>query len=411
MTKLVAILILWLGLCGCGGCSRGGEGMIEPDREFAVRPAASANPAPAPAPVAPEPAPPEPPPPATQPATAPYRAVKAPKVIETAVLQVNSSFITVQQVLHPLRRKLLALAKASQGDAATFGRAAAVLVAQETSNQVERALLLAEAEKRLTDPQRKFIDEEVNKIYRRALAETGGSKTAFLRLLRQEGTDLDTWHKDLWSALAIQAYGQQQFSSQIHITRPMMVKHYQVNVGKFRTEERVQMQIIAVPFETFLPEGGSAGEAQRREAVEKARARMKQATAALAGGEAFSDVARKHSLGPMSSAGGVWPMMARGSFKAEAVEAAAFDQRDGQVSKVIATAEGLYLVKTLTRRAGEQLPFEKVQDRVRDELRQQQFSRLRREYLARLRADATIVGSERFGEVAVATAARTYLRP
>jgi parvulin-like peptidyl-prolyl isomerase len=341
-------------------------------------------------------------------ATGPHRVVGPTQVVEAALLQVNNSFITVQQVLHPIRHKLQALA-AGGGNVPQFQRAALALIDEETGNQVERTLLLVEAEKRLTEEQTRAINEEVNKIYRRALAQCGGSKTAFLQRLGQEGTDLETWHKDLWSAMAIQVYGHQQFASKLHVTRRMMWKYYRANPEKFRTEDRVQMQIIAVPFEGFLPTGRAGTQSDRREAVKKAERRMKEALAALAGGTDFGDVALKYSRGPMASAGGVWPTMARGSFRAEAVEKAAFAQQAGQVSELIATSEALYVVKTLARRRGEKLAFEKVQGQIEQDLRRQQFDRTRREYLAQLRSKATIVGAEGFRRVALSTAVRTYL--
>ena len=406
--KVAAIALAGLVLFGCDGLFRGRrEGVIPPDQESSAWPRTErpgpANPSPQPPPASPDPA--------RTAATAPYRIVSPPQVLEAAVLQVNHSFITVPQVLHPIRQRLQALTAASGGEEVRFRPAAQAMIAEETANQLERVLLLAEADRRLSEEQRKAIDEEVNKIYRKAVAQSGGIKTAFVALLRQEGTDLETWHRDLWSALAIQSYVQQQFASRIHVTRGMMWKHYQANAERFRTEERVQMQIIAAPFESFVAKDGPGGEQGRREAVTQAQEQMAEAWEALRRGTDFGEVAAKYSRGPMASANGVWPMMARNSFRAAAVEQAAFAQEVGQVSKLITTPEGLYIVKTLTRRRGQQVSFEKVQEQIEKELRLQQLDGLRREYLTELRSKATVVGAEHFWQVAVNTAVRMYLQP
>ena len=104
-------------------------------------------------------------------------------------------------------------------------------------------------------------------------------------------------------------------------------------------------------------------------------------------------------------------MMARGSFRAAQIEEAAFAQEPGRVSKIIETAQGFYIVKTVKRQLGGQLSFEKAQTQIEAELRRKQYEKLTQAYLAEIRAKATIVGMERFKKVAVNRAAQMYLRP
>ena len=209
----------------------------------------------------------------------------------------------------------------------------------------------------------------------------------------------------------IQAYIHQRLSSAIDVNRTMMWRHYKANAEAYRREDRVQMQIVAVPFDGFLPAGGAASEEERRQARAKAGEHIRQAAAEIARGVDFAAVARKYSRGPKAPAGGVWPEMPRGSFRAAQVEQAALTQRPRQVSGIISTDQALYVVKTLARQMGGQIPFEEVQTRIGVELRRAEFDRLSREYLAGLRAKATVTGLEAFEKAALHLAVRTHCRP
>ena len=348
-------------------------------------------------------------PPATMPATQTMPATAdAPSVaIPAEVFQVNDKFIGLKQVLHGIRAPLRAAAAGASES--SFRARAQVLIHDQVRLQVERTMLLGEAGLRMTDDDKKRIDDEVKKRQLKAVTEIG-SLSLFSELLKAEGSDLETWQNEVRSNLTLQAYGRDRFGSRLHVTSQMMWKYYTANREKFRGADSVQMQVIALPFRGFLPTSRKAAEDDWAEARRAAGAALALAAAALEKGESFADVAKRHSRDAMAGEGGVWPIMGRGSFRATAVEEAAFVQAVGQISKPIETAEGLYLVKTLAVQKGQDVPFEKAQEQIEYELRQQQYQGMAEEYMRKLAAQAVIVGADRFERAAVEAAARLYLK-
>ncbi len=234
-----------------------------------------------------------------------------------------------------------------------------------------------------------------------------GSRVRFDQRLRSEGTDLATWQEDLRRALVVQTYMQRRFGKRIVVSRRMMWDYYVGHRGEFRSADAVQMQVIAAPVKHFLSASRSP---DRKAARRRANALIDRADAALARGWEFAKVAKTFSKGPMAASGGVWGMMERGSFRAEVVEEVAFAQKAGQVSKVIETPEGFYIVRTLTLRRGAELAFAEVQEKIAEKLRRQQFEGLTAEYLKELYGGITIIGADRFERLAVETAVRKYFK-
>ena len=361
-------------------------------------------PLPAPEPVSPAPRRVRPTPVAT---TSPsHHVVRGSEVVEAAMVQVNNEFITLRDVLHPIREQLQA---APQGTSLPdFRRKAAELVRGQLRRQIEQTLLLAEAEDRITEAERAGIEKEIDRRYRRALAEMNGSRTRLAERLRREGTDIETWKRDQRRALTVQAFLQRRIFSKIYVTRRMMMEYYRAHQADFRTAGRVQMQMVSVPLSAYLPSERKATEEEHAMARKLARRQIERAAAALAAGADLGATAQKYGKGPMASSGGIWPSMEVGSFRDAHVEQVAYRQDVGETSQVVETALGFYIVKTLACVPGRQVPFEQVQSRIAEHLRRRQYDKHTAVYLEDLRDRATIVLADGFEKLAVDAAVRRY---
>ena len=410
MKRIASILVVVFLLTGCGWFERK-DRIIQPEEETpaSALPAetgeTSATPAASPGPeVGTTTKPSELP--ATRP-SADYRVVGKPEVVAAASLQVNNKFITLQNLLDPIGPKLAGAAGGGANEEA-FRIRASGLIRDEIRRQVEHVLLLAEAENYLTDEEKKKVDESVVGRLREAVAESEGSRTRFEQRLRDEGTDLATWQKDLTEMMLIRNYMENRLGKRIVVGRRMMWDYFVSHSREFSRSDRVQMQIISVSGDEFLPKDREPAEEDREESHRKAKELIDKAADALAKGGKFDEVAKKFSAGPMAASGGVWPLMERGSFRAEAVEESAFAQGVGRTSGVIETPGGFYIVRTLDIRGGEKLTFEKVQEEIADRLRRQQFQKLAGEYREKLYEKAVVIDADRFERIAVDEAVRKY---
>ncbi len=387
--RIAGIAIAAIIICNCGSRDASGSGPVArpAGQHSASRPAAE---------------------PASKgrPTTAPYNVIGRTHVVAAAMLQVNDKFISLEQVLNPLRRRLAT--EAARLSPADFRLQARMLIREETLRQVRRTLVLAQATKRLDEAEQKFIDGELEKAYLQLLAEFGGgSRTVLSERMEQEGTSLAAWRKELRRALMAQLYLRRMFLPQIAVTRKQMWDHYRRHIDKFRTQPKVQMQIVAAPFSAFSQSDVGGGPTTRPSRTQQAKLLIGKAAAALAKGEEFGKVAREYSKGPLADKGGIWPLMGRGNFR-EAVEEAAFKQDLGQVSGIIETPEGFYIVKTIKREEGRETHFEQVQDQIELELHGRQYEKVSNEYLTKLLNRATIQSVGRFEQAAVEAAVRRY---
>ena len=326
--------------------------------------------------------------------------------IPATAMWVNGQIVTIDEILKTIQPALIEAARGSSEE--VFSIRAQELINQQILRQINKILLLSQAQKRLSDAEKRWVDKQVDEQIARAILEAG-SKVRLEQKLRDEGMTLEEWRKSLRDTMLIQMHLRDRLTNKIFVSREMMWKYYTTHTDEFQSPDKVQMQIISVPINEFLPGGiTSPSEQQLRQGREKARELINQAAKALAQGGDFTEVAKKFSRGPMAKTGGVWPMIERGSFRAQAVEETAFAQGVGNVSKIIETPSGFYIVKTLAVQKGQRCSFEQVQQEIKAKLRQQQFEKLTKRYQKKLYSDAIIVGLERFKQFAVKLALQRY---
>ncbi len=334
-----------------------------------------------------------------------------PVVVAGSMLQVNDRFITVDRVLRSVHPELSTLPGAPKMSEAAFRRRAGAIIDKEIRDEVTRSLVFAEAKRRLPERHREQVDAEVEQFRQDMIAHAGGSMTKLRRELSREGTTLKSVLEDHRRRLLIRLYLQAKFMPAISINRRMLWNYYRRHRGEFTTAKQVQMQIIAAPFHAFLPKGRPAGRKERLTARGEARKLINRAMAVVRGGEDFGKVARERSRGLKARRGGVWPMMPAGSFREEKVEQAAFALTAGQVSGIIETETGFYIVKALQVEPKKVRSFEEAQERIDEILRQKQYLKLVNAYFRRLTEGATIIQPREFRRLVLDRAVEKYRRP
>jgi len=335
------------------------------------------------------------------------RPIDDPEVIAASVLQVNDRFLTVDDILQAAGEQLQALS-ATRSES-VFREKASRILRREIQRQIGRTLILAEAEKHLTDDQKRRISAEVEKELREMIARADGSRVKVRQELAERGTSLEYATEQYRRTLTIRRYLSGKFVPALQISCKMLWDYYRDHREEFSRPKKVQMQMIAAPFAKFLASaGGEPSEQELAAARKRARQHIAQAAEALAAGEAFEDVAKRFSRGIKAAEGGIWPMMAAGSFRDEQLEAEAFRLSEGQVSGIIETATGCYIVKARKVQPGQVLSFERAQERIEQILRDQKSAELYNDYYAELSRKATIVQSEDFFSVTVDRAVQRF---
>ncbi len=355
---------------------------------------------PKPQPVAVAPAP-------AKPATSPAKPIE--QVIAAPPIQVNNQFLTVDDILRGAAAKLHALpANLNQQ---TFRQQALRIIRQQIEGQIIEALVYAEAEKRLTEGQMEAADRITDGILATKIAQAGGSQQKLEAILIQQGTDLQTVMEKERRTILVQGYLQLRFQSAISVSRRMLWNYYRRNRSEFAAPKKVQMQIIAAPAKRFFQTDEKlSNKDERRLATSRARQVIDEAAAAIQAGEDFTAVAKRLSRGPMAPRGGVWRPMTAGNFAQANVEHVAFSLAQDQVSDIIETGDGYYIVKAILVEPGRITSFEQAQEQVEIKLRDEQFRKLRDDYFNRLGESARILQSPQFLPFTVNQAGKKYWR-
>ena len=358
----------------------------------------------APKPIEPRPTAPASPKPAKPTTTAP----KDVKVVATSALQVNRTYISVEDVLQRARKRLRKLPPRISEE--NFRLKATEEISVTLRDMVTEALVMQEAERNLTDPLRKQIDAEVGETLQQMINETGGgSRKKLEHALIKDGTDLKTVMNLQRRKVTVQIYLHARFMPSITINRQMLLDYFQRHREKFAAEKKVQMQVIFAPTKSFLAEAAGTPSPQELQAARaQAKAMIDQAAQALMSGEDFQSVVKRLSRGPKARDGGVWPLMPAGSFRRKEVEEAAFAMDEGQVSLPIETETGFFIVKAKKVQPGKAARFEDAQKEIAGLLRQEQYVQLTEEYFKKLLARSTIGDSRKLAERAVDEAVARY---
>ncbi|MBN1556197.1 MAG: peptidyl-prolyl cis-trans isomerase [Phycisphaerae bacterium] len=329
------------------------------------------------------------------------------EVVAGMTLQINDQNVSIDDVLAGLHKELAKIPKHVSRD--EFRKQAAEIIAREMYFQARTVLMCAEAKRRLEDPVKDKIKEEMADTRRELIANAGGSVETLKEQFRREGTTLEEALKRHEQDITMRYYMQVKFAPAIVVNRRMLWNYYKKHKTDFVVEREVQMQIIAAPFRRFLPEGApnptneelEVAKTQARQAIEKADADVKA-------GKDFGETAKTYSRGLRAKQGGVWPMMGAGNFRNTRVEKEAFTLPEGKYSDIIEGADGYYIVKAMKVKPGKITPFLDAQDTIETILRNEQYDKLSREYMNKLYKNAVIDSPTDFIPMAVERALERY---
>ncbi|NBB94578.1 MAG: hypothetical protein GVY16_02450 [Planctomycetes bacterium] len=340
---------------------------------------------------------------------APREEMFTEKVVAGMTLQVNQRHVTVDEILAALHGELISIPDNLSRQA--FRREAERIISRQLMGLIQQILVYEEAKDLLEEQAKMQIEAEMEETQRDLLASAGGSIERLKAQIRQEGSTLDALLQAHRRQLTVRSYMQYKFVPAIVVTRRMLWDYYRRHEDDYRTETKVQMQIIAAPFDDFLPEGTTdPTQIERQAAREAARRVIERALKRLAEGADFAEVARQYSEGIKADAGGVWPLMGKGNFAEAKVEQAAFELEEGEASGIVETDRGYYIVRAREVQPGNVVSFEEAQGDIRRGFQDEQLSKLRGEYMQKLYKNATISPPEDFVRLAVDRAVDRYWR-
>lgn len=231
------------------------------------------------------------------------------------------------------------------------------LIERDLRAHVERKLLSEATRKALKKDQQKQLDGFVKKQLQEQLDDMkksmGVTSTAELdRELQKRGTSLSMIEYQFRNRTLAQQYLAGKAKNHQKLSRQDLRLYYQQHLKEYEVKHRVKWQQILIS----------------RANEQQARAKLRIVSDGLSQGRDFGELAVEVSDGPTAENKGIYDWTSAGSLADEKLEALLFKLPVGEPSDLIESTRNYQMVRVLERQEAGHIPFDEVQDKIRNKL-------------------------------------------
>jgi len=320
-----------------------------------------------------------------KPATPAAKAEKAPKpavtsegkVVEEIVARVNNEIITTSE-LHKARS-----AAAEDAQQECNGRCTSEQLQVAVEDRQKFALrdlidqsLLAQRGKDMSINVEGEVVKQLDVI---RIQNKLDSMEKLESAVTKEGLNWDDFKNNIRNKLLTQEVIRREVGSHINIGRDDAMKYYEAHKKEFVMPEQVALRAIEISTD-------GKQEAELAELKKKAEGLLQR----IKDGEDFATLAKRFSDGSTAQQGGYLGTYKRGEL-AKQLEDQVFGMKKNQLTDVIETKQGFLILQVLERFEEGEQPFEKVENKIMDQLYGERMEPALREYLKTLREQSYVV--------------------
>lgn len=216
------------------------------------------------------------------------------------------------------------------------------LINKELLFQYAKGQGITVSPKELSDAEEAVVGSVAGrKNFDRALAKSGITKSEFRSELNTEEMIRKLYEKKI----------------KLSFSDTDLKSYYEKNSYKFKEPEKIDVQMIYTRNDPEVKDGGKI-----------AHKRIDEAMAKIKGGEDFSLVAEKYSNDMTRVKGGNLGVIHKGRIGNATAEKVAFALKKGETSGIVETDVGYFIFHLNDRKEANQLPFDAVKEKLRDEL-------------------------------------------
>ncbi len=211
-----------------------------------------------------------------------------------------------------------------------------------------------------------------------------GSEDGFKRQVQAMGMTTESFTSQFTERAIVEEVVTREVRDKIPITPEQVQKFYDDNPKRFEQPETVRAAHILLATRDLATNQELTLDKQKaqRDLIE---ALLKRARA----GEDFGKLAKEFSQDPGSKERGGDYVFPRGQMAME-FETAAFGMSPGQISDVVTTKFGFHIIKVLERNPAKKVEFDKVKDRIRENLQQEEADKQLPGYLEKVKKEAGV---------------------
>jgi parvulin-like peptidyl-prolyl isomerase len=249
---------------------------------------------------------------------------------------------------------------------------------------IERELIIQEFNKRgFTIPDH-LIENRLQQIIR---DKFGGDRAAFIKALQSSSMTIDTYKRELRDEIIVTAM-RARFGGNNPVISPKRIEqYYKDNIHQFKTDRQMRLSVIFIRRSPF-PERQHNSDGTFEE-IDPNLALANEIHDKLETGSCFEELARTYSESPTKAQGGDMGWVNNNTLRPEILNVANSLSR-GQISPVISTDDGYYIIKLTDIKAESIMPLSKVRNQIHEHLVQEEQSKKMQEWIDTLRARAFI---------------------
>jgi peptidyl-prolyl cis-trans isomerase SurA len=199
------------------------------------------------------------------------------------------------------------------------------------------------------------------------------------KAVTKEGLNWDDFKSNIRNKFLTQEVIRREVGSHINIGRDDAMKYYEAHKKEFVMPEQVALRAIEISTD-------GKQEADLPDLKKKAEGLLQR----IKDGEDFATLAKRFSDGSTAQQGGYLGTYKRGEL-AKQLEDQVFGMKKNQLTDVIETKQGFLILQVLERFEEGEQPFEKVENKIMDQLYSERMEPALREYLKTLREQSYVV--------------------
>lgn len=237
----------------------------------------------------------------------------------------------------------------------------------------ERKLLFQEARLATLEIPSVNIDAETERRWKRLF----DSKDKYLVYLKRMNMTQRQFQNEIMEDMMARAVIGRRVEMRFTTSPRELLVYYREHSEEFTVDESRELRLIQIPIRL---ESGESPVILAASISKKAREDPKT----------FEALAKKYSVGPGAAEGGYWGWKKPDDMRDD-LSAAAFRLKKGQVSDVVATSIGYFIIEVDNIKAGQVQLFEKAQAFIRRKIQNERFQKDRRKLLDDLLKRAYVV--------------------
>lgn len=197
------------------------------------------------------------------------------------------------------------------------------------------------------------VDEYIVEVRTRARLDDAG----FRKAIQAQGLTYEQYREKVKDELQKSQLVNREIRARVNVSPQEIERYYEANKDRYRSHEGITLRAILIAFD---PQGGQA-------AAEKAKAKADEVHAKAVAGEDFGALAQQYSDGPGADNGGLLGTFKKGQLE-PALERATAGLREGEISEIIPTNRGLFILRVDSVEGGDVKSLDDVRDEIRSEL-------------------------------------------